>query len=332
MYCDLTASPDQAYAGTCKNKLAAGATSDVPEACQSGSIFSDINDANYNAYNCVTYLTDCANRCDGVGGQDCSFDDFAGADCNSGSCKETGEECRTKCDGQYDCGDGETCVNAVCYESVTSHSDCSVTEQCPADEFCEAGSCADRVATGDPDDAVDDCVDNVECASGSVCVNNDCRPYKGLGTDAYCSDWFHCTSGRCNLNAELAEDLNKCIAAADLGDEGEDCDMKDLTAGEINHDPCKSGLFCKRSAPNSTTDFGGECTKQIQPGEACDRSLDATVNQCVGNETCTQNPGTGAFACRVPYSEPDQNDKCVLGSNVFGISVAYGDFVTAAPL
>lgn len=338
LYCDLSGADDQAYAGVCTDKLAAHASSSLPATCKSGAVYSDTTDASYDAYYCSYYGTNCAYRCTGEGGEDCSYDDFGGSDCNSGSCKKSKDECRTKCDAQYDCAKGESCVSGVCYESVTSHKDCVVTEQCPGDEFCEAGKCADRVKTGDRDNASDDCTSNEECTDGSACVysavngTSDCVPFKGLGTDADCTDWFHCTSGRCELDADLVADNNKCLASSSLGNEGSDCDMKNLASGDINQDPCKSGLFCKRTAPNSTTDFDGVCTKQLQPGQACDRSLASDVKQCVGNEVCATNPATGVSACRVPYSEPGDHEKCVLGTSTFRVQVAYGDSGTYGAL
>lgn len=341
MFCDMAELPDQGYAGLCAEQLNPGAASDVAEACKSGAIFADTTDSNYNAYNCYYYGTDCVNTCDGRGGDDCSFDDFAGADCNSGSCNEDTDTCRTKCDANYDCADGETCKDGVCYESVASNSDCIVTEQCPAAQFCDASTdkCANRVKTGDPDDADDDCASDEECAAGSACVlgasGSDCRPYSGLGTGEYCTDWFHCSSERCDLVNTDSLEINKCKAASGLGEAGDDCDMEDaiasagdfgLSSSNINLDPCGAGLFCKRSKPYSSDDFSGTCTKQLAPGAVCDQSLPGDVNQCTGNTTCATSPASGVLSCPVAYSEPDQNDKCVFGSATFGKSVAYGDF------
>lgn len=328
MFCDFTELTDQGFAGLCAEQLNPGAASDVAEACKSGDIFADVTDSNYDAYYCQYYGTNCVNTCAGQGGDDCSFDDFAGADCNSGSCNESTDECRTKCTANYDCASGETCKDGVCYESVTSNSNCIVTEQCPVNQFCDAGTgkCANRIKTGDPDNSADDCASDEECLAGSDCVNGDCRPYAGLGTDEYCSDWYHCTSSRCELQAELVADMNKCKSAASLGDAGDDCDMRDLSESDINQDPCKAGLYCKRSAPNSTSDFSGTCTKQLEPGAICDQSLSAAVNQCIGNLPCANNPATNVPTCRVPYSEPGQQDKCVFGASTFATSVAYGDF------
>lgn len=342
MFCDMAELPDQGYAGVCAEQLNPGAASDVAEACKSGVVFADITDSNYNAYNCYYYGTDCVNTCAGRGGDDCSFDDFNGGDCNSLSCNEAKEECRTKCDANYDCADGETCKDGVCYESVASNSSCVVTEQCPDNQYCDASTdkCANRVKTGDPDDTEDDCTSDEECSAGSACEPNgnsglDCRPYDGLGTGEYCEDWHHCSSGRCDLTNSDSLKINTCKATSGLGEAGDDCDMEDaieaagdfgLDESNINLDPCGTGLFCKRSAPNSSSDYTGTCTKQLAPGAVCDQSLNGTTLQCAGNQACVSNPATSVLSCRVPYSEPDQDNKCIFGAATFGTSVAYGDF------
>lgn len=341
-FCDLTELEDQQFAGLCTEQLDPGAASDVAEACKSGKIFADITDSNYNAYNCQYYLTDCVNTCAGMGGDSCEFDDLAGADCNSNSCNEASDKCRTKCDEAYgntQCADDETCKAGVCYESVTSNSDCLVTEQCPDSQFCDTGTgkCANRVGTGDPDDVDDDCTVDEECKAGSACEANinggmDCRPYGGLGSGEYCTAWYHCSSGRCEMQAELVEDQNTCKAASSLGEAGDDCDMEDLDASDINQDPCGAGLFCKRSKPYSTSDFTGTCTEQLAPGAVCDQSLPGNVNQCTGNTVCASSPAAGVLSCPVAYSEPEQNDKCVFGTSTFATSVAYGDFPIAVPV
>jgi len=344
MYCDFGALDDQGFAGECKPQLVRGAASTNDEACESGVIYTDL---------------EAAARCAGQGGETCSYDDYAGADCNSGSCTE-GDKCRTKCEGQWDCGDGETCVGTVCYEEVDSGTECLVTEQCPAAEWCKAGNCEPRVKTGDRTSTAtdDNCVTDLggtdgpseACASGSTCVNSDCMPYAGLGSGKWCSDWYHCTSGRCELDSGEPNDNTKCLSDSGLGEEGDDCDFEpiidqlvedkyttdppavDRALYDINNDPCAADLFCKRSAPNSTTDYSGTCTKQLEPGAVCDQSLSSSVLQCVGNETCYPNPATGVLSCRVPYSEPEQDDKCIFEKETFGIRVGYGDFSFPEPV
>ncbi len=352
-YCDFSKLDDQMYAGECAEKLNAGAASTDPEACLSGAVFSDTDASSYDAVDCKLYSTNytqyqyyadqgddeaaakylslandyveaCAFTCAGQGGESCSYDDFSGADCSSGSCTE-GDKCRSQCDGDWDCGDDDSCVDGICYEAVSANSECLVTEQCPDAQWCNPASekCENRVEEGDPDDSSDNCTTNngpEKCASGSACVLSECRPYKGLGSGETCTDWYHCTSGRCDRKKA------ECLGTSGLKDKGDDCSLDGVAEANmtnINYDPCKKGLFCKLDGPGSTD---GVCTEQREPGTTCDRSLDPAVKQCVGNETCSMNPNTGAYACRVPYSEPDEQNKCVLGSRIFGVSVAYGNF------
>jgi Cys-rich repeat protein len=80
-----------------------------------------------------------------------------------------------------DCGAGNYCINATCYEGCDTDSDCRATEA------CSMGVCRPRPSPA--------CSTNTDCPTGNDCVDGTCRAH--CTSDAQCQAPNVCHIGYC---------------------------------------------------------------------------------------------------------------------------------------
>lgn len=103
--------------------------------------------------------------------------------CIAGVCEDRTDLCQFN----YECPEGELCVNARC------HATCNLDMPCIAPLVCTDGICIDDPAI---------CVRNRDCGTNNLCVDGACRPECGGGLE--CGDGFYCREGICRYDGRPA--------------------------------------------------------------------------------------------------------------------------------
>jgi hypothetical protein len=209
--------------------------------------------------------------------------------------------------GSYGCetkvADGVACRNAVgtnthdscqsgycdqntflCAAKVASGTACAsgVDQQCPAGEWCNAGTCQALYAAGATCTAYPTrCIADHTCAGDNVC-----RPTDEYPNGAPCTGDTQCASDFCAGT----------VCAAPIAD-GADCDVTSATSGTTHK--CGASSYCKYD-PSATT-RSGKCTARGLAGQACDPRF---YQQNPSNADCM-----GILPCEL------RNDMFVCGTN-----------------
>lgn len=220
-----------------------------------------------------------------VSGTSCSTDSDCADDqlCVNGSCFSSRTNGQTPCTSDAECGSGSVCAASGYCEAQTGGQSCSVTTDCPIDQYCNF-SLQDRVCAPLASGA---CRQASQCTGGLLCS----AATGGVGRCVQCLTNSDCPSNHCNSDGTCTGGIGTDSGATDNASSDRDAGVVD----SVRPDAGNCSPACNTAA-----------------GEYC------VVDVCYGSNGCPLHAhavGTGGqCACDTGWVPNTAGTACVVGT------------------